>query len=595
MKRATLQSVNKDRFTFMFASLVGKRVTVKLRSLAVFEGMFSGCTVDKGEQIVLLKHARELPSESRLSGPVQEQLLIPGKEVVSMTAVDVIEGEEDHSDVKTEFKTDTEINAKKPASAGRGERQLESWADVQEENHDLELESTSVGWGQADQFAVAKQMGVVSTYKEDLYTTPLDFSRLTSEQRARADQVAREIEGGRNYASQEEGDGGDEEGQFSAVIGTGGYKAVKAAVPPRAHPAHTVSSWRREDDPQRSTTNTRLNALNLEPATIRPVAPPKQAPLPQIPARASGLSAPAPMEMKGINALNLEPASAARAPGWDSAKYARASAKPQPTKRDFEIALAEIKTREQKSTSPPPPPEEYRRQAAKGKGKGGVPGSPKQPLGGFSFNPNASTFTPGGNTLSIAITPGGSLSGTLKGSNYDSYETAPPPSTGLLPAGGPPPPGPPYPPQMMPPPPQMMGQMPPPPMMMFPMMMQPLPPPVFTPLVETVQMEKTSVGALMLAFVARASSGIPVGTWASPTESSNSSSSYKDILGPLPSGMPMMPPPMHPGMMLAPGYGMPYYPPPGGPVPYAQRPPRGYGGGGYRNNAYNYNRHLQQE
>ncbi|KAF4733116.1 Ataxin 2-like, partial [Perkinsus olseni] len=50
---------------------------------------------------------------------------------------------------------------------------------------------------------------------------------------------------------------------------------------------------------------------------------------------------------------------------------------------------------------------------------------------GFSFNPNANTFTPStagvptqGATLNINVTPGGSLSGTLKNVNYDGYDAA---------------------------------------------------------------------------------------------------------------------------------------------------------------------------
>ena len=364
MKRATLQSVNKERFTFMFATLVGRKVTVKLRSLTSYEGVFSGCNLDKGEYTVLLKFARELASENRLSGSVHDQMVIPGKEIVMMNAIDVpeegVDGKSaDNSGV--EFKTDVEINSKKTRS--RAERHLESWADLQEDaGHDLELDShTTGGWTAAnDQFMVAKQMGVVSTYKEELYTTPLDYSRLTSDQRSRAEKLAKEIEGGRNYSSQEEGaDDVDEEARFSAVIGTGGYK--RGGAPPQ-HPVNTASSWRRGGDDSgdsigpKAGANTRLNALNLEPATVREAAPrpapPK--PLSQIPPRPTTPSGGQVSEMKGINALNLEPASMSRAGGLEAGKlgYRGAAARPpaQPTKRDFEIALAEIKSRERRST-----------------------------------------------------------------------------------------------------------------------------------------------------------------------------------------------------------------------------------------------------
>ena len=644
MKRSTLQSVNKDRFAFMFASLIGRKVVVKVRSLSAYEGVFTGATMDKGEYTIVLKYARELPSETRLSGPVQNELIIPGKEVIMMNAFDVPEsGVESKSsdDRGTEFKTDVEIN--KPRSQARGERNLQSWADYHE-GSDVELEATEksvakAGWasGTHDQFEVAARMGVVSTYKEDLYTTPLDYSKLTSEQRARAEKIAKEIEGGRNYSSQEEGGDGDEEAMFSAVIGTGGYK--KNAAP--QHPSNTETSWRSSPVvPTTNTTdsmmassryvsgpNTRLNALNLEPAKMRPTAPaPVKPPLtsssttsattavaprPPPPTVAAATTTGGVSEMKSINALNLEPASigrAAAAPSWGSSAKA---ATPPLTKRDFEIALAEIKTRGTATTT-----------GGKGKGKGGnAPLSPppggsgqSSPKGGasgsskFSFNPNASTFTPGGmasppptaaggapaapagpagansNTLSIAITPGGSLSGTLKNQNYDQF--------GGESAGGLPGPSSQQPNVVVPPPIHGgVGPMhpPPPPMMMFPMMpygmpgmppmmaaMQPpqmQPPPVFAPLIEAGQMEPVSIPNLIEKFTEHSGKGVGTSTsfeWVSESAANGSSaapSSYKDILGPLPApGVPpMMPPPMMPPMMHP---GMPPVGPGGMPPPF---------------------------
>lgn len=611
----------------MFASLVGRKVTVKVRSLASYEGLFSGCNMDKGEYTVLLKFARELPSETRLSGPVHDQMLIPGKEIIQMNALDVPEdGVELRAtdDKGREFKTDSEINTRR--FQAKGERQLESWADLKDETlgHDMELEAHSSGWSNThDQFVVAKQMGVVSTYREDLYTTPLNMDSMSKEQRERAERIAKEIEGGRNFSSQEEGGDGDEEAMFSAVIGTGGHKK-----PGSAHPSETASSWRRpppESHESAATSgraaNTRLNALNLEPATLRnndpkPIvskpAVPSPPPRPITPTSASA------SEMKGINALNLEPAAVTRAAQWDPKSRAGGRGAPapaassaQPTKKDFEIALAEIKSREQRQPGAPV-----------GKGKGGKGGAGSQPVASpsgttsprsaaaaaagskFSFNPNASTFTPGstsngGNTLSIAMTPGGSLSGTLKGSNYDYYEPGASPPPG---AGGPPP---------MPPPPMLMY---PPPPFGMPMMPPPQmgPPPAFGPLVEASQVDKTSMGDLTSKFVEKAGkSSSSSFVW---TDAKSAGPSFKEILGPLPPGigpvMPPMPPPMMmagppmmaggpPPMMAA--YGMPAYAPyyPGPPmgmpggrrgqqafVPYGMYPPPPQQHGGYRGGPY---------
>lgn len=633
MKRSTLQSVNKDRFAFMFGSLVGRKVVVKVRSLSTYEGIFSGATMDKGEYTVVLKYARELPSETRLSGPVQNELILPGKEVIMMNAYDVPESGVDSRTADErggEFKTDVEIN--KPRSQTRGERNLQSWADYHE-GSDIELETSAkgpvTGWGNGpnDQFEVAARMGVVSTYKEDLYTTPLDYSKLSSEQRARAEKIAKEIEGGRNYSSQEEGGDGDEEAMFSAVIGTGGYKKNQ-----QQHPSHTESSWRSgvaantasSDSMMGSSRfpsgpNTRLNALNLEPAKIRPssAVPPVKSPAvatttprPPPPVVATVNSSVGVSEMKSINALNLEPASIGRtAPSWSGA----AKAAPL-TKRDFETALAEIKTKIPI--------------VGKGKGKGAnAPLSPPAPNSGssspmadgkggpkFSFNPNASTFTPGGmaspppaggappavaasgpnsNTLSIAITPGGSLSGTLKNQNYDQFAPG-----GEAGPGGQGPPGPGGPGVHPPPPPMMMFPMMPygmpgmPPMMaaMQPPQMQP--PPVFAPLIDASQMERISINNMMEKFSEQSAKAVSTSfEWVASADGA-SAASYKDILGPLPApGMPpMIPPPMmpqmmHPGMPpVGPGGPMPPYGgmmlPPGAPPPMMMAGP-GYPPGPY--------------
>lgn len=597
-KRSAVQSLNKERFAFMFASMVGRRVTVKLRNLSAYEGMFSGSSMDKGEYTVLLRMAHELPSENRLSGPVHDQMIIPGKDIVMLTALEVAEEGIEKKEVEEmgadDFKTDVEINTTKRGFSMRGERHLESWADLKdEENQDMELESKAGGWsGPQDQFLVAQKMGVVSTYSEDLYTTPLDYSQLSSAQRARAEQIAKEIEGGRNYSSQEEGgDGDDEEAKFSAVIGTGGYTGKQRAN----HPSETASSWRKSDG-----ANTRLNALNLEPASSS--KPHFQAPAPAAPkpvvSASSALKQPPPAtspsgtssEMKGINALNLEPASVNRVgAGWDPAttKYkAGGAGGGNLTKRDFEIALAEINSRPAVGS------------VGKGKGKGGSGSTKEQQQQKFSFNPNASTFTPGGppappapsgngNTLNIAITPGGSLSGTLKAGNYDFYEG---------PAG-----------QQGPPPPMVMfpqGMMPMP--MMMPPPVQPMgPPPAFGPLIESSQMDKRSiselVGKLYYLQPSTPSTSSSSSSYEWTTEKQNPS--YKDALGPIPPGVTPMMPPMMPPPVMAPGYTMPY-PPfyPAGPPPQGGgrgRPflphahPHQYGfpsqpgvGGGYRGGSY---------
>merc|ERR1719247_3573866 len=81
------------------------------------------------------------------------------------------------------------------------------------------------GGGAWDQFAVnEKQFGVKSTYREDLYTTKLDMSKISNSQREAAERIAKEIETGGQAYQEEDAVGDDEEAIHSAVLGTGGYE-----------------------------------------------------------------------------------------------------------------------------------------------------------------------------------------------------------------------------------------------------------------------------------------------------------------------------------------------------------------------------------
>jgi hypothetical protein len=74
---------------------------------------------------------------------------------------------------------------------------MKSWADYEagDDSNQLELEEADWKPGQWNQFAEnEKKFGVQSTYREELYTTKLDPSKLSKEQREEATRVAREIE-----------------------------------------------------------------------------------------------------------------------------------------------------------------------------------------------------------------------------------------------------------------------------------------------------------------------------------------------------------------------------------------------------------------
>merc|ERR1719163_1400709 len=90
---------------------------------------------------------------------------------------------------------------------------------------DMSLDDSTqdhVAW---DQFAVnEKQFGVKTTYREDLYTTKLDMSKISHSQREAAERIAKEIEQGGQAYQEEDAVGDDEEAIHSAVLGTGGYE-----------------------------------------------------------------------------------------------------------------------------------------------------------------------------------------------------------------------------------------------------------------------------------------------------------------------------------------------------------------------------------
>lgn len=98
------------------------------------------------------------------------------------------------------FATDTEI----AGGGGFGERQLERFEFDPGVLTDSSLSLTrdGMGGGSWDQFAVNKQkFGIESNFKEETYTTKLDVSELTTEQRVRAEKLAREIEEEQRRAS----------------------------------------------------------------------------------------------------------------------------------------------------------------------------------------------------------------------------------------------------------------------------------------------------------------------------------------------------------------------------------------------------------
>merc|ERR1719421_1881641 len=111
--------------------------------------------------------------------------------------------EADEAEGPAVFQTDREIRQGKGAMSrqelqnldGRELMMWEGGGDGAGDDMNLTLGDSNEHGGAWDQFAVnEKQFGVKSTYREDLYTTKLDMSKISSQQREAAERIAKEIE-----------------------------------------------------------------------------------------------------------------------------------------------------------------------------------------------------------------------------------------------------------------------------------------------------------------------------------------------------------------------------------------------------------------
>lgn len=119
---------------------------------------------------------------------------------------------------KSKFKTDQEISKQ----ARTQKRTLQQWECEDSSNLNFDMKE----YKPYDQFEINKHLfGVVSTYDENLYTTPVPkLSELTEEQVHRAKMVEKEL--GVCSVEKEENEM-DEEAQFGAVLGSGRYESSK--------------------------------------------------------------------------------------------------------------------------------------------------------------------------------------------------------------------------------------------------------------------------------------------------------------------------------------------------------------------------------
>jgi hypothetical protein len=414
----------------------------------VYEGVFHGCALE-GDFSITLKSARSLPSGHSKSGAVIGTLIIPGKDFLQVSAIDVPSPEllEDGNGAVEggAFATDAEIRAK------RGDviedRELVAWSGDGDDggggiNERLDRHGS---WGVKEMFAVNEEkFGISTTFDEDLYTTKLDPNSIPREKREEAERIAKEIEKGQNHTDMEDlvDDDGDEEARFSAVSGTGAYKnrgssaltgSSDAAPSGKARVSAAANRPVSETAAEAAASSNALTIPGMAKAGSQAAAEGGDAARDYRRQRGM-IVAHSPMmhplhnsmisEMKRINALNLEPAvpklDDKTGNDWINFKQSQTRSKTNPSqgdslKKEFEQALEVIQRRERQGNARQQQPQQDQLVAT---GSGDASGSRKQEMATssgtpsnfkfntnakeFSFNPSAATFTPTASSSGVA-------------------------------------------------------------------------------------------------------------------------------------------------------------------------------------------------
>jgi len=408
--------VNKERLFFVLTSIVGHKVTAKLRNNAIYEGVFHGCSLEPGDFSVTLKCARYIGGNSREDDQtlVIPTLVIPGRDFLQVSAADVSVSDVLMGDESSgRFATDTEITERQKGSMNT-ERDLVPWAGHGSSDAVGLDEGLGRGEpGQWDQFqANESRWGITTTFNEELYTTKLDPNSLPKEKREEADRIAREIESGQMASEIEgkvDGEDDDEEARFSAVQNNRRNIASENSGAAPSGNARDIAALSLPigKDANQGSDNLGLSAMPGDGFTEHRR---RGMITTHSPMRSSMIS-----EMKRINALNLEPAvpklDAKTGNDWINfkASQSRNSSKPiqgDGLKHELQQSLEAIQKRQQQQQA---------RQAEQLANSGHAQGSMGQSdghqmysrktdgqmhVGGesgkakpFSFNPNAKDFT----------------------------------------------------------------------------------------------------------------------------------------------------------------------------------------------------------
>lgn len=202
----TLSNHSPDFAVFILV-LIGNEVELKLANSQVYRGIFHSISTREGsnEQFVCIRFCRRILDlfSSELSKPIEDYCMFPLSSIYRFsttnpngvpTRFDSVSGElkGSHADRINTFMTDIEISN---SDVQAHERILKPWVA---DDHNSDLIEDVLGnesfdcW---DQFEENRnKFGVQGTYDENLYTTPLDYSVITEEEKRKAEILANEIE-----------------------------------------------------------------------------------------------------------------------------------------------------------------------------------------------------------------------------------------------------------------------------------------------------------------------------------------------------------------------------------------------------------------
>lgn len=236
---------------FVMTNMIGHIICVRCKDGAIYEGILSAVNWTAGTKGLLLKQAKKILSRNDKAEKPKAEYTITREDFVSLaTKADIDLYNDELTEAARRRGGGIEVDSEIEVSGGRAaygtERDLvmaSAWVG----DGDGSLEGLSGGGGGVqrgwDQFAVNKQLGVTSSYSDELYTTKLSDKKFSAEQLRRAERLAKEIESGttsnahiaeeRGQKELEEDDGDmDEEDKYSMVLAPG-----RKAGPPSTTPA----------------------------------------------------------------------------------------------------------------------------------------------------------------------------------------------------------------------------------------------------------------------------------------------------------------------------------------------------------------------